>query len=166
MPAGRRRSAPKASAARPPGWTVRSRRPIGKGSLGSVMRFHGVCGRLVSHPLHENRLPGDTLFKNPHRPSKAAGLETPVNFHERIENKLFLDRTRKDSNFKRPHICATLFQIEKCWAAGVANFWRYAEVAARGRLLTALARVPLTGEATVELDALCRPATATGTRVA
>jgi hypothetical protein len=38
---------------------------------------------------------------------------------------------------------------------GVANFWRYAEVAANGRLLTALARVPLTGEATVELDALC-----------
>ena len=36
---------------------------------------------------------------------------------------------------------------------GVANFWRYAEVAANGRLLTALARVPLTGEATVELDA-------------
>ena len=51
---------------------------------------------------------------------------------------------------------------------GVANFWRYAEVAhaANGRLLTALARVPLTGEATVELDALCRPGTATGTRVA
>src|SRR3954464_7882900 len=38
-----------------------------------------------------------------------------LNLHERIENKLFLDRTRKDSNFKRPHICATLFQIEKCW---------------------------------------------------
>jgi hypothetical protein len=45
--------------------------------------------------------------------------------HERIENKLFLDRTRKDSNFKRPHIYATLFQIEKCcqeagpaWRAG------------------------------------------------
>src|SRR3954468_20382103 len=55
---------------------------------------------------------------------------------------------------------------------GVANFWRYAEVAANGHLLTALARVPLTGEATVELDAtvgldaLCRPGTATGTRVA
>ena len=33
---------------------------------------------------------------------------------------------------------------------GVANFWRYAEVAhaANGRLLDALARVPLTGEAT------------------
>src|SRR3954463_3683079 len=77
MPAGRRRSAPKASAARPPGWTVRSLRPIGKGSLGIVMRFHDVCGRLVAHPLHENRLPGDTLFKNPHRPSKSAGLETP-----------------------------------------------------------------------------------------
>jgi hypothetical protein len=59
--------------------------------------------------------------------------------HERIENKLFLDRTRKDSNFKRPHIYATLFQIEKCC---------------------------LTGEATPELDALCRPGTATGTRVA
>src|SRR5829696_1313941 len=38
-----------------------------------------------------------------------------LNLHERIENNLFLDRTRKDSNFKRPHICATLFQIEKCW---------------------------------------------------
>ena len=51
---------------------------------------------------------------------------------------------------------------------GVANFWRYAEVAhaANGRLLNTLARVPLTGEATVELDALCRPSTATGTRVA
>src|SRR3954453_5294553 len=40
-----------------------------------------------------------------------------LNLHERIENKLFLDRTRKDSNFKRPHICATLFQIEKCCVA-------------------------------------------------
>ena len=51
---------------------------------------------------------------------------------------------------------------------GVANFWRYAEVAhaANGRLLNTLARVPLTGEATPELDALCRPGTATGTRVA
>ena len=49
---------------------------------------------------------------------------------------------------------------------GIANFWRYAEVAANGRLLNTLARVPLTGEATVELDALCRPGTATGTRVA
>ena len=49
---------------------------------------------------------------------------------------------------------------------GVANFWRYAEVAANGRLLTALARVPLTGGASAELDALCRPSTATGTRVA
>jgi hypothetical protein len=37
-----------------------------------------------------------------------------LNLHKRIENKLFLDRTHKDSNFKRPHICATLFQIEKC----------------------------------------------------
>jgi transposase len=39
-----------------------------------------------------------------------------LNLHERIENKLFLDRTRKDSSFKRPHIYATLFQIEKCWS--------------------------------------------------
>jgi hypothetical protein len=37
-----------------------------------------------------------------------------LNLHEPIKNKLFLDRTRKDSNFKHPHICATLFQIEKC----------------------------------------------------
>src|SRR3982750_2496932 len=82
MPAGRRRSTPEASADRPPGWTARSRRPIGKGSSGIVMRFHGVCGRLVAHPLHENRLPDDTLFKNLHRPSKAAGLETPVNSND------------------------------------------------------------------------------------
>jgi hypothetical protein len=51
---------------------------------------------------------------------------------------------------------------------GVANFCRYAEVAhaANGRLLNALARAPLKGEAASELDALCRPGTATGTRVA
>src|SRR3954468_2416361 len=41
----------------------------GRREAGLVMRFHGVYGRLVSHPLHENRLPGDTLFRNPHRPS-------------------------------------------------------------------------------------------------
>jgi hypothetical protein len=52
----------------------------GRWEAGLVMRFHDVCGRLVLHPLHENRLPGDTLFKNPHRPSKAAGLETPVTY--------------------------------------------------------------------------------------
>jgi hypothetical protein len=46
-----------------------------------------------------------------------AGPEPAIlNLHEHIKNKLFLDRTRKDSNFKRPHICATLFQIEKCWS--------------------------------------------------
>src|SRR5690349_7124172 len=60
---------------------------------------------------------------------------------------------------------------EPRWCAmtkGVANFWRYAEVAwaANGRLLEALARVPLTGEATAELDALCQPAPAPGRRVA
>ena len=52
---------------------------------------------------------------------------------------------------------------------GVANFWRYAEVAhaANGRLLEALARVPLTGEAVGELDALCQPTTpAAGPRAA
>jgi hypothetical protein len=51
---------------------------------------------------------------------------------------------------------------------GVANFWRYTAVAhtAKGRLLNALARLPLKGKATSELDALCRPGTATGTRVA
>jgi hypothetical protein len=51
----------------------------------------------------------------------------------------------------------------------VANFWRCAEVAhaANGRLLEALTRVPLTSEATAELDALCRPAPpASGRRVA
>src|SRR5512134_3886482 len=41
----------------------------------------------------------------------------------------------------------------------VANFWRYAEIAhaANARLLNALARLPLKGEASGELDALCRP---------
>jgi hypothetical protein len=46
--------------------------------------------------------------------TSAAVAPAILNLHERIENKLFLDRTRKDSNFKRPHIYATLFQIEKC----------------------------------------------------
>ena len=52
---------------------------------------------------------------------------------------------------------------------GVANFWRYAEVAhaANGRLLEALARAPLTGEAVAELNALCQPTRpASGSRVA
>jgi hypothetical protein len=49
---------------------------------------------------------------------------------------------------------------------GIDNFWRYAEVAhaVDGRLLTALAQVPLTGD--VDLDALCQPGTSTGTHVA
>jgi hypothetical protein len=69
-------------------------------------------------------------------------------------------RSSEDGSDQEPRWCPM--------TKGVANFWRYAEVAhaANGRLLTALARVPLTGEATVELDALCRPGTATGTRVA
>src|SRR4051812_31523517 len=37
-----------------------------------------------------------------------------LNLHELNRNKLFLNRTRKDSNFKRPPIYATLFQIENC----------------------------------------------------
>ncbi len=43
---------------------------------------------------------------------------------------------------------------------GVANFWRYAEVAhaANGRLLESLAQVPLAGEAVADLDTLCKPA--------
>src|SRR3954470_3746352 len=103
MPAGRRRSAPKASAARPPGWTVRSLRPIGKGSPGIVMRFHGVCRRLVAHPLHENRLPGDTLFKNPHRPSKSAELETPVTSEWIRVARIKVASAQVDSAKKRHH---------------------------------------------------------------
>ena len=49
------------------------------------------------------------------RPVTESRLPAILNLHERIKNKLFLDRTRKDSNFKRPHIYSTLFQIEKCW---------------------------------------------------
>jgi hypothetical protein len=69
-------------------------------------------------------------------------------------------RAPDDATEQRPRWCPM--------TKGVANFWRYAEVAhaANGRLLDALARVPLTGEATRELDALCRPGTATTTRVA
>jgi transposase-like protein len=47
-------------------------------------------------------------------PRTSACRAAILNLHERMENKLFLDRTRKDSNFKRPYIYATLFQIEKC----------------------------------------------------
>ncbi|MBF0424110.1 MAG: hypothetical protein HQL73_14085 [Magnetococcales bacterium] len=51
---------------------------------------------------------------------------------------------------------------------GVANFWRYAQVAqaANGRLLNALAHAPLKSQATEELDGLCRSHTVRGRRVA
>jgi hypothetical protein len=75
-----------------------------------------------------------------------------------INNPREVLRSSEDATDRPPRWCPM--------TKGVANFWRYAEVAANGRLLTALARVPLTGEATVELDALCRPGTAAGTRVA
>src|SRR5687767_7816870 len=58
-------------------------------------------------PNHLTTLSLPALIRDP-------GQAAILNLHERIENKLFLDRTRKDSNFKRPHIYATLFQIEKC----------------------------------------------------
>jgi hypothetical protein len=48
------------------------------------MRFHGVCGRLVTHPLHENLHPGDTLLRNPHRP-----LKDPLIFYFVMLGKLF-----------------------------------------------------------------------------
>jgi hypothetical protein len=49
----------------------------------------------------------------------------------------------------------------------VAHFWRYAHVAAGAnrRLIDALATAPLTGEATAELDELCRSRLHGGTRV-
>ena len=65
------------------------------------MRFHGVCGRLVAHPLHENRLPGDTLFKNPHRPSKSAGLETPVKGVKGVTNLIGIKPQVTASEVKR-----------------------------------------------------------------
>src|SRR4051794_27931244 len=46
----------------------------GRREAGVVMRFHGVCGRLVAHPLHGDLPPGDTLVRNPHRSSKSTGL--------------------------------------------------------------------------------------------
>src|SRR4051795_7337355 len=65
------------------------------------------------------RIKARGIYRDPVRSSqghfvKASGLRSAIlNLHERIENKLFLDRTRKDSNFKRPHICATLFQSNR-----------------------------------------------------
>ena len=60
---------------------------------------------------------------NPFKPKLNLQPRYPaiLNLHERIENKLFLDRTRKDSNFKHPHIFATLFQIEKCCPLSARN---------------------------------------------
>ena len=51
---------------------------------------------------------------------------------------------------------------------GVANFWRYAQVAhaANARLLEALADAPLKGQATAELDGLCRSRRLRGRRIA
>jgi hypothetical protein len=49
----------------------------------------------------------------------------------------------------------------------VEHFWRYAQVAsaANRRLIDALAHAPLTGEATQELDELCRSRDRDGARV-
>lgn len=53
-------------------------------------------------------------------------------------------------------------------AKGVANLWRYSQVAqqSNGRYLEALAHAPPKGEAVRELDRLCRPRVVRGTRVA
>src|SRR3954447_20883735 len=83
-----------------------------------------------------------------HFPGKPGGLfrfvffrcAAILNLHERIENKLFLDRTRKDSNFKRPHICATLFQIEKCCWTSFGPTRKVTE--ASGPVLSTLDRKP------------------------
>jgi hypothetical protein len=72
-----------------------------------------------SHVLTQLAEIGNASLSGNHRGQTLENLWSApsaiLNLHERIENKLFLDRTRKDSNFKRPYICATLFQIEKCW---------------------------------------------------
>jgi hypothetical protein len=54
----------------------------GRREAGVVMRFHGVCGRLVAHPLHGDLPLGDTLVRNPHQSSKSTGLETPASFEK------------------------------------------------------------------------------------
>jgi hypothetical protein len=53
------------------------------------MRFHGVCGRLVAHPLHGDLPLGDTLVRNPHQSSKSTGLETPDIFTHRLLMEYF-----------------------------------------------------------------------------
>jgi hypothetical protein len=79
-----------------------------------------VAAGLIDQP-HPSQNASNTRSCSPQRGGyhEQAGTSSQgpaiLNLHERIENKLFLDRTRKDSNFKRPYICATLFQIEKCW---------------------------------------------------
>jgi hypothetical protein len=66
-------------------------------------------GKLSTEQAYDHQ----KLYRTAEIKSRSAATAI-LNLHEHIENKLFLDRTRKDSNFKRPHICATLFQIEKC----------------------------------------------------
>src|SRR3954464_2233536 len=53
------------------------------------------------------------------------------------------------------------------YPGSVEHFWRYAQVAdgANRRLIDALANAPLKGEATQELDELCRSRNRDGTRV-
>src|SRR3954452_22165451 len=58
-------------------------------------------------------------------------LAAILNLHELNRNKLFLNRTRKDLNFKRPPIYATLFQIENCCLE-----WRYVLPAMIERIVT------------------------------
>jgi len=65
----------------------------GRWEAGLEGRFHGVCGRLVAHPLHGNLPLGDTLVRNPHWPSKSTGLETPVPWALSLTH-ILLDRLR------------------------------------------------------------------------
>lgn len=106
-------------------------------------------GRRVKHHLKRNSL---KMYDK----ATALRIETTIN------------NPREFKVLRRVRTGRTLSWRWKPMGKGVANFWRYAEVAraANGRYLDALAHVPLKGKVVEALDDLCRSATREGRHVA
>src|SRR4051812_31293387 len=95
-----------------------------------ISPFGGLCTKETFCNVSKQRQPvkkGSPLLADwcLSRPAAPAIL----NLHEPNRNKLFLNRTCKDSNFKRPPIYATLFQIENCCSGTnpIDGIWREAQ---------------------------------------
>jgi len=130
-------------------------------SPGDVLRFLG-------RKLHPNIAADITT----HRARRHLGVRLKHAFKRnslKVYDKGRLLRIETTINNPREFRVLRVVESERRWmpmAKGVANLWRYAQVAAgaNNRYLDALANAPLHGEAVRQLDRLCRPRTHRGKR--